>query len=309
MSIQSPDRQRNAGYCGRFAPSPTGPLHFGSLIAAVASYLDARSHGGRWRVRMEDLDKPREQPGAADAILRTLERFALYWDGAVLYQSTRTDAYRDALDRLRVGGHTFPCACTRRELADSALPGREGPIYAGTCRRGLAEGQQARAVRVRVDDLPIVFADRLHGRQAHNLARTVGDYVVLRADGIVAYQLAVVIDDAAQGVTDVVRGSDLLSSTARQIHLQRLLTLPTPEYLHVPVAVNAAGEKLSKQTFATAVDARPPQYAACAVLRFLGQPLPADADHLPLAELWTHAIAQWDPRRVPRVFSRPADIV
>ena len=295
-------------YRGRFAPSPTGPLHFGSLIAAVAGFLDARRHGGEWLVRMEDLDKPREQPGAADAILRTLERFRLYWNGPVLYQSTRLDAYRDALDRLRANGHSFPCACTRRELADSALPGIEGPVYPGTCRAGLTPEQLARAVRVRVGDQPIAFADRLQGQQMQNLAQAVGDYVVLRADGIVAYQLAVVVDDAAQGVTDIVRGSDLLASTARQIHLQRLLDVPTPRYLHLPVAVNAAGEKLSKQTFAPAVDALPLQATACAALQFLGQSLPADADHLPLHELWRYAIAHWDPLRLPRMQTLTVDI-
>lgn len=295
-------------YRGRFAPSPTGPLHFGSLIAAVASFLDARSRGGQWLVRMEDLDKPREQPGAADAILRTLEHFALYWDGSVLHQSSRLDAYREALARLRADGHGFACACSRREIADSALPGSEGPIYPGTCRNGLAPGQQPRAIRVRVDHRPIAFDDRLQGHRVHDLAAEVGDYVVWRADGIVAYQLAVVIDDAAQQITDVVRGSDLLASTARQIHLQRLLALPTPRYLHLPVAVNAAGEKLSKQTFAPAIDRQPPQHAACAALRFLGQPLPEHADHLPLAELWEYAAARWDPQRIPSVPSQRTDM-
>lgn len=293
-------------YCGRFAPSPTGPLHFGSLVAAVASWLDARCRGGRWLVRMEDLDKPREQPGAADAILRTLERFGLYWDGPVLYQSTRMEAYREAIERLRADGHSFPCACTRRELADSALPGVDGPVYPGTCRGGLAPGQQARAVRIRVEDRPIVFDDRLQRRCTQNLAREVGDYVILRADGIVAYQLAVVVDDAAQDITHVVRGSDLLLSTARQIHLQRLLGLPTPDYLHLPVAVNAAGEKLSKQTFAPAIDRLSPQYAIWDALTFLGQNPPPDAQHLPLTELWQHASAHWDPQRLPPLQTRPA---
>lgn len=293
-------------YCGRFAPSPTGPLHFGSLVAAVAGCLDARSQGGRWLLRMEDLDKPRVMPGAADAILRTLENYALYWDGPVLYQSQRVDVYRETIDRLHAQGHGFPCACTRREIADSALHGVEGPIYPGTCRAGLAAGQHERALRVRVDDRPIVFDDRLQQRCTQNLAREVGDFVILRADGIVAYQLAVVVDDAAQGITHVVRGSDLLFSTARQIHLQRLLGLPTPSYLHLPVAVNAAGEKLSKQTFASPVDDLQPQRAACAALTFLGQSVPPDAEYLPLAELWAYAIAHWDLLRLPRAQTQPA---
>lgn len=293
-------------YIGRFAPSPTGPLHFGSLVAAVASYLDARHHGGRWLVRMEDLDTPRVLPGAAGVILRTLENFALYWDGPVLYQSRRVAAYHEALERLRLAGHSFPCSCTRREILDSALPGAEGPIYPGTCRAGLAAGQRARAVRVRVDTQAIEYTDRLQERQSQHLPSAVGDFIVLRADGIVAYQLAVVVDDAAQGITHVVRGSDLLMSTPRQIYLQQLLGVPTPSYLHLPVAVNAVGEKLSKQTFAPAVEDPPLQDAACAALTFLGQHLPPHAQHLPLAELWHYASAQWDPRRLPRGPTRPA---
>lgn len=284
-------------YVGRFAPSPTGPLHFGSLVAAVASFLDARSQDGRWLLRMEDLDKPRELPGAADAILRTLDRLALHWDGPVLYQSERLDAYRAALDHLTAAGHCYACACTRREIADSALPGHEGPIYPGTCRGGLAPDQRGRAVRVRVDGPTITFDDRLQGRCRQDLASEVGDFVVLRADGIAAYQLAVVVDDHAQGVTQVVRGSDLLFSTARQIHLQHLLNFATPRYLHLPVAVNAAGEKLSKQNRAAPVDTLPA--AASAALEFLGQTLPRDALHMRPQELWEHAARSWDPHRIP----------
>lgn len=295
MSVDRPEI-----HIGRFAPSPTGPLHFGSLVAAVASHLDARSRGGQWLLRMEDLDKPREQPGAADEILRTLEQFALYWDGPVLYQSRRLAIYRDACATLRAAGACFDCACTRREIADSALPGQEGPIYPGTCRSGLAPGRFPRALRLRVGDEPITFVDRLQGLQCVNLAETVGDFVILRADGIVAYQLAVVVDDAEQGVTDVVRGSDLLTSTPRQIHLQRLLGLPTPRYLHLPVAVNDAGEKLSKQTHAPAVDARRAHALACAALRFLGQSVPDTVQDMRLDELWCSAAAAWDPQRIPR---------
>ncbi len=291
-------------YIGRFAPSPTGPLHFGSLVAAAASFLDARHHGGRWLLRMEDLDKPREVPGAADGILRTLEKLALHWDGPVLYQSRRLETYREVIEGLRRTDACFPCACTRREIADSALPGLEGPVYPGTCREGLAPGQRERALRVRVDDRPITFEDRLQRHCEQNLAREIGDFVVLRADGIVAYQLAVVVDDAAQGITHVVRGSDLLVSTPRQIHLQRLLGLPTPAYLHLPLAVNATGEKLSKQTFAAPVDSSPVHAAACAVLTFLGQNLPPDAQRLPLAELWDYAAMHWDPQRIPRTIAQ-----
>lgn len=295
-------------YVGRFAPSPTGPLHFGSLVAAVASFLDARHHGGQWLLRMEDLDTPREQPGAADAILRTLDRLALHWDGPVVYQSGRLEAYHEAIGRLAAAGHSYTCACTRREIADSALPGREGPIYPGTCRAGLEPGQRGRAVRVRVDGRPIAFDDRLQRRCVQNLAAEVGDFVILRADGIIAYQLAVVIDDEAQGVTHVVRGSDLLFSTARQIHLQRVLGFATPRYLHLPVAVNAAGEKLSKQTHAAPVDALPPATAALAALAFLGQPVPPEPAGMGMEELWRHASDAWDPLRIPAVQVREPEI-
>ena len=238
-------------YVGRFAPSPTGPLHFGSLVAALASYMEARRAKGKWLLRMEDLDKPREQRGAADAILRALEAFGLHWDGAVEYQSRRSTFYRDALDRLKP--HTYPCGCTRSEMADSALAIDGARVYGGNCRGGLPPGKTARTIRIRAEG-QIRFVDRVQGAQAQQLERDVGDFVLWRADGQFAYQLAVVVDDAEQGVTDIVRGADLLDSTARQIYLQQRLGYPVPRYLHVPVAVNAAGEKLSKQTGAEAVD-------------------------------------------------------
>ena len=275
---------------GRFAPSPTGPLHFGSLVAAAASWLDARAAGGRWLVRIEDLDRPRVQPGAADEILRTLEALGLRWDGEVLWQSRREALYRDALERLRA--HTYWCGCSRREIADSSLGlAVDGArIYPGTCRAGLAADRRTRALRVRVPDGVVRFVDRVQGEQAQQLARDVGDFVLYRADGLFAYQLAVVVDDAAQGVTDVVRGADLLDSTARQIHLQRLLGVPTPRYLHVPVAVNAQGEKLSKQTGARPVDPRRPAEALAAALAFLGQPPAATLDE---------AVRNWNPSLIP----------
>lgn len=247
-----------------------------------------------------------EQPGAADAILRTLDDFGLHWDGPVLYQSRRLEIYRDAIEQLRVAGHTFACTCTRREIADSALSGQEGPIYPGTCRAGIAADQPARALRVRVDAEPIGFEDRLQRHFEQNLAAEVGDFVILRADGFTAYQLAVVVDDAAQGITDVVRGSDLLFSTPRQILLQRLLGYATPRYLHLPVAVDATGEKLSKQTYAPSLETRDAGHLACVILEFLGQHLPPDAEGLPLEELWTEATKRWHPQRLPRLRQRLA---
>ena len=277
-------------YVGRFAPSPTGPLHFGSLVAAVASWLDARAARGRWIVRLEDLDRPRERKGAAEAILRSLDSLGLSWDGPVERQSARLERYRDALGRLERAGLTYWCGCTRKEMADSALAIDGSRIYPGTCRRGLAPGKTPRAVRVRTGPEPIAFVDRVQGALAQSVEREVGDFVLYRADGLFAYQLAVVVDDAEQGVTDVVRGADLLDSTPRQILLQRLLGLPTPRYLHVPVAVTAAGEKLSKQTGAREIG--PGDLARA--LAFLGQE--------PVSDL-SRAVERWDPARIPRARS------
>jgi len=271
---------------GRFAPSPTGPLHFGSLVAALASWLDARAANGRWLVRMEDLDRPRVQPGAAEEILRALERLGLEWDGEVEYQSRRAALYQAALERIRA--RTYWCCCTRREIADSSLglASDGAAIYPGTCRRGPPTGKPPRALRLRVDASTIGFVDRVQGRREQVLSRDVGDFVLYRADGQFAYQLAVVVDDAAQGVTDVVRGADLIDSTARQIFLQRLLGLPTPRYLHVPVAVNTAGEKLSKQTGAEPLDLSRPEQELRRALAFLGQP----GDLAQARRTWTPAL-------------------
>ncbi len=293
---------------GRFAPSPTGPLHFGSLVAAVGSYLDARCRGGRWLLRMEDVDAPRNVPGAAEDILSTLERMGFEWDGEVLWQSRRLDAYRAALDALRARGLAFPCGCTRKEIADSqsSLTAGVELRYPGTCRAGLPAGREARAWRLRGVPGAVGFRDRLQGEMAQDVLESVGDFVLLRADGLFAYQLAVVVDDAAQGVTDVVRGADLLDSTPRQIALQRALGLPTPVYLHLPVAANSAGEKLSKQTLARAIAGRPPAALLSAALAFLGQPLPPDGARLPLPELWAWALAHWNPAAIPRCRAMPA---
>ena len=294
---------RPPAYRGRFAPSPTGPLHFGSLVAAVGSYLDARAHGGEWLVRIEDVDQPRTVPGAAEGILRTLEGFGFEWDGEVLVQSRRLDRYHAALVRLQLDGEVYPCACSRSEIAAStdrnSIDG--GLLYPGTCRSGLAEGRAARSWRMRVPDHSVHFIDRVQGRAEQNLERDVGDFVLLRADGQYAYQLAVVVDDAEQGVTAVVRGVDLLDSTVRQMFLQQRLGLPTPTYAHLPVVVNAAGEKLSKQTQAPAVD---PKYASTtltAALHFLGHTLPDELRGAPLADLWRWALPAWSMARVPKV--------
>jgi len=307
-SVTDPPSERSdaAPYRGRFAPSPTGELHFGSLVAAMASFLEARSRNGRWLVRMEDLDRPREVPGAADAILGTLEKLGMSWDEPVLYQSRRGEAYAEALDALQAQGRVYGCGCSRRDIARRARKGPLGPIYPGTCRGGLPAGRRVRALRVRVPEQAIAFQDAHYGRRSRSLAREVGDFVVRRADGIVAYHLAVVVDDAAQGITHVVRGSDLLDCTAPQIHLQRLLGLPMPAYRHIPVAVNAAGEKLSKQTGARAVSDDAPGPLLVAALEFLHQaPPPALATARP-AQIWEWAIAHWQPQRLPAGAGAPA---
>ncbi len=291
---------RSRPYRGRFAPSPTGPLHFGSLVAAVGSFLQAKSRRGEWLVRMEDLDPPRAAPGAADDILRTLEAFGLYWDGAAVYQSARCEVYKEALAALRRSGVVYGCACTRREIADSSIGGADGPVYPGTCRDGLPEGRLARAWRVRTDGEPIEFQDAWQGTVRRHVATDYGDFVLRRADGLFAYQLAVVVDDAEQGITEVVRGADLLESTARQIHLQRLLDLPTPAYAHLPVAVNERGEKLSKQTRAAPVDRGEPIPALLRALRFLGQQPPTELFDAGLESIWRWAVRHWQPDRIPR---------
>lgn len=291
-----------ARYCGRFAPSPTGSLHFGSLVAATGSYLDARAAGGRWLVRIEDVDTPRNVPGAADEILATLEGLGFEWDGDVVWQSQRFDAYQALLDRLRLDGHLYPCACSRREIAGSAgaLSVDGGRVYPGTCRGGLPPGRKARAWRLRVPDAVIGCDDRVQGRVEQNLERAVGDCVLRRADGLFAYQLAVVADDAEAGVTDVVRGADLIDSTPRQIWLQQCLGVATPRYAHLPVVTNPAGEKWSKQTLAPAIAPADGVALLVRAMRFLGQSVPEEAAGLSLPDFWTWARAHWSMAAVPR---------
>jgi glutamyl-Q tRNA(Asp) synthetase len=292
-----------ASYVGRFAPSPTGPLHLGSLVAAVASWLDARAAGGRWLLRMEDLDRPRCEPGAADTILRQLEAYGLLWDGAVLYQSQRDDAYVTVLDALRAQGAVFACSCTRSQLAQAPRNAEGEIIYPGTCRLHSPAKTSAHAWRVRVEQVSTHFHDRIHGELQQDLAGEVGDFIVKRADGLFAYQLAVVVDDAFQGVTHIVRGADLLWNTPRQIYLQTLLGLPTPVYAHVPLITNAAGQKLSKQTLAPALPERGRRAVLAQALAALGQPPPTELVGAGPDELLAWATARWRIENVPR---RPA---
>ncbi len=288
-------------YRGRFTPSPTGPLHFGSLVAAVGSYLQAKSQRGEWFVRMEDLDTPRNVPGAAGRILRVLEAFGFKWDGVVIYQSGRNDIYRAALEKLSARGSTFPCACSRKEIADSSVIGIDGPVYPGSCREGLAAGKTARAIRVRVGETRIEFDDQIRKYQTQDLGREIGDFVLRRADEIIAYQLAVVVDDAEQGITEIIRGADLLASTTRQILLQRLLGIPTPSYGHLPIATNHAGEKLSKQTLAQAVNENNATQQLFDALQFLGQSPPIELMQSSQKPLWDWAFEHWSLAKVPAV--------
>lgn len=286
-------------YCGRFAPSPTGLLHAGSLMTAVGSYLEARTRGGRWLVRIEDLDIPRMVPGAADEILRTLERFGFAWDGEVVYQSRRHARYQAALDSLISRDQAYACRCSRREIQTVAKRGVDGAVYPGTCRKLQLDPHPGLAWRLRVDHAgEQAFSDRLQGRYAQYLPRDIGDFVLLRADGFWAYQLAVVVDDAEQGVTDVVRGADLLVSTPRQIWLQQCLGMTTPGYCHLPLLVNAAGEKLSKQTLAPSISADAALDELTLALSRLGHRPPTGL--ISLAELWSWAHSHWCLENVPK---------
>lgn len=287
-------------YIGRFAPTPSGPLHFGSLIAAVGSYLDAHAHHGLWKLRIDDVDKPREVPGATDAILRALEAFGFEWEGPVCYQSRRLDAYEAALEQLQQQAQLYACACSRREISEQSSHGSYGPIYPGTCRNGLQPDQIPRALRCLTSAEPVCLEDRLQGHYCQYLESEIGDFVVRRADNIIAYQLATVIDDNAQGITDIVRGVDLLDSTPRQIHLQQLLGMDTPHYMHLPIAVNANHEKLSKQTHARAIDPRHCVEQLVKVMDFLNQTPPQQLATASLTEFWNWAKEHWNESRLPR---------
>ena len=286
-------------YRGRFAPSPTGPLHFGSLVAAMGSYLEAKSCRGEWLVRIENIDSPREVTGAAKEILDTLEALGMEWDGEVVYQDQRHEAYQAALTMLEQRSMVYPCTCSRKEIADSGIIHREAGAYPGTCRAGLSDYRNSASLRVRTHDDPIEFKDTLLGPVRQQLTSTTGDFVLRRADGIYTYQLAVVVDDAAQGITHVVRGSDLLDSTPRQIYLQHLLGYSTPTYMHLPLATNAQGEKLSKQTRAAAIDLSNPVAQLISALEFLGQNPPAEMVESSLASLWQWSLANWSLQRIP----------
>ena len=296
---------RSLPVVGRFAPSPTGPLHFGSLVAALASYCDARAQGGRWLVRIEDVDEPRSRAPAERAIMGALSRYGFRWDGDVVRQSERTAHYVQALGQMRDAGLVYACACTRRDMDQAAQNASGERIYPGTCRHAAIDARAPHvAHRVRVEDALVEFVDVSQGPQRQDVEREVGDFIVRRADGWFAYQLAVVVDDALQGVTSIVRGADLLPSTPRQIYLQRALGVATPEYLHVPVAINGAGEKLSKQTGAAPLPDDPVP-ALMLAWKFLDQPGPPSLPSSPDAFM-AHAISSWTRSRLPPTAMLPA---
>jgi len=285
-------------HVGRFAPSPTGPLHAGSVVAALGSYLEARATGGRWRLRIDDIDPPRQEPGAVDRILRQLETLGLEWDCPVLYQSSRLQAYQDAFQRLRAEGNVYRCSCSRRQLAVSAAPGPLGRIYPGTCRaRSPAPGLDA-AWRLRLPAGPLGLDDGIQGPYRLDGQRGLGDPIVLRRDGLWSYHIANAVDDTALGITDVVRGADLIAPALVQVALQGLLGLPTIRWWHLPTLVDGQGHKLSKQTGAGAVDERRPVDALLAAWRRLGQAAPAETP-ASVAEFHAMARAEWDRTIVP----------
>ncbi|MCW8925667.1 MAG: tRNA glutamyl-Q(34) synthetase GluQRS [Xanthomonadales bacterium] len=275
---------------GRFAPSPTGELHFGSLVAAVGSYLEAKSRGGRWLLRIEDIDPPREVAGSAERIIADLQRLGMEPDGPVLFQSQRLKSYQQAIRHLLARELAYPCACTRKDLPESG-------IYPGTCRTGIAAGKQPRSMRFKLADEICEFDDRVQGRVMDCPADSSGDFIIRRADGLYAYQLAVVVDDAFQGITEVVRGADLLDSTARQVCLQKALGLPTPKYMHLPVVVRADDRKLSKREQADPVKHQDPTHAVARALAFLGHQAPSACS---LQALWDWALEHWDRQLIPR---------
>lgn len=287
-----------SAYIGRFAPSPSGALHFGSLLAALASYLDARAHSGRWLLRIEDLDPAREPPGAAQQIMETLTDFGFSWDGPVLYQSQRIDEYHRILDELNSRQLIYPCDCSRQRIREL------NSIYDNHCRHR-QDVSTPHSLRLQLPPTTVGFDDRIQGHYEQNLVRDCGDVVLLRRDGLIAYQLAVVVDDAMQGITDVVRGYDLIDSTPRQIALQQILRLPTPRYAHIPVASNQQGLKLSKQNFAPALNARQASQYLRAALKFLGQDVHTLPQHEKPAAVLEWAIERWDIQRVPKLANIP----
>ena len=280
-------------YKGRFAPSPTGPVHFGTLVAAVGSYLQAKKNNGDWLIRMEDVDITRKVDGADTDILKTLEAFGFEWDGKIIYQSEQTAHYEQSLEQLISQSLIFPCLCSRKQLSTS-----DSAIYPGTCRSRQLPEKNEHALRLLANDKTICFEDAVMGQQSQNIKRQCGDFVIRRRDGLFAYQLAVVVDDALQNITEIVRGADLLDSTPRQIYLQQLLNYPTPDYCHLPLAIDVSGDKISKSEGATKINLQHKEQQLISVLSFLGQNPPEDLAQSSINDIWSWATEHWDITQV-----------
>jgi len=281
-------------YIGRFAPSPTGPVHFGTLLAAVGSFLQAKKNDGKWLIRMEDVDTTRRVPGADKDILDTLEAFGFNWDGDVLYQSNQTEHYQQALQQLQADSLLYPCLCSRKQLAKSS-----NDIYPGNCRTRTFPESQDHAVRLRAKEINITFDDAIMGLQKQDIKTQCGDFIIKRRDGLFAYQLAVVVDDALQGITEIVRGSDLLASTPQQIYLQQLLGYTTPTYCHLPHAVDKQDNKISKSEAGTKVNIKDKERLLCDALEFLGQQPPFDLADSNIDDIWSWAVTHWNLTNIP----------
>ena len=287
-------------YRGRFAPTPSGPLHFGSIVTAVASFLEARAHEGEWLVRIEDIDIPRTRSGMDSLILHTLENFGFVWTGEVVYQHRRLEAYRAALDDLRMQGLVYECLCSRKDMSLWPRNSEGEAVYSGICRNRDLKGTAGTAWRLNVKDAIIAFTDLTFGKRVVKLKKEIGDFVLRRKDGLFTYQLAVVVDDAWQEITDIVRGGDLLVSTGRQIYLQQVLHFPNLSYRHLPVVVDASGKKLSKQNYAQSVEKKHESFVLCKALLFLGQNPPKDLERASVEEIWSWAQSNWYPSRIPQ---------
>ncbi len=298
-------------YRGRFAPSPSGPLHFGSLVAATTSYLQAQANNGEWWLRIEDIDPPREVAGASEAIISSLAAHGFIWTGEIQYQSRNREQHDAAIKELLDTSQAYPCTCTRKHIRATAKSGPAGPVYPGTCRNGpdsgmsahkaLASNDGTRAIRIRTSDEPVAFTDQLQGQIEQRIRSQIGDILVLRKNKLIAYHLAVVVDDHAQGITEIVRGTDLLESTPVQIFLQRMLGLATPAYMHFPIAVDSSGDKLSKQTGAKPVNDATPVSNLLRCLQFLGQQPPDELSDSTVAIIWDWARENWHPEALSGV--------
>jgi glutamyl-Q tRNA(Asp) synthetase len=289
-----------SSYIGRYAPSPTGPLHFGTLVAAVGSYLQAKSRQGKWLMRIEDVDTTRSVAGAADDMQQTFESFGFEWDGEVIYQSLRTEHYEQALAALTKKNLVYPCTCSRKQIADGIIEGSPVGIYNGKCRFRTLPLNGEYALRIHVNDIAIAFEDQVMGKYSQQLNTECGDFVIKRRDGLFAYQLAVVVDDALQGITEIVRGTDLLDSTARQIYLQQQLGYAQPGYLHLPLVVDENKQKLGKSTGGATLERSQPVKSLFAALKHLGQQPPAELETSELNSFWQWAIEHWDIQKIPK---------